>query len=81
MFVYMYSELGKGGVWVYKNNVLMCLMFAVQLCEPYVKSFVWERVLGVRKHATTPQLCAWVLILMDMNVQAHAILYAVYSLL
>lgn len=71
MFVYMYFELGGGGG-EYKNSVLMwlmCLMFAVQLCEPYVTRFVWERLLGVRK--------GWVLILIDTIVQAHAILYAV----
>lgn len=42
MFVCMYLELGGGGG-EYKNKVLpwlMCLMFAVGLCEPYVMSCV-----------------------------------------
>lgn len=41
MFVYMDLELGGGGG-EYKNNAplrLMCLMFVLQLCEPYVTSF------------------------------------------
>lgn len=44
----LYLELGGGGG-EYKNNVLMwlmCLMLAVQLCEPYVMNFVQE-VVGV----------------------------------
>lgn len=43
-FVYMPLELGGGGG-LYKNNVLMwlmCLMFAVKLCELYVMSYVCE---------------------------------------
>lgn len=48
MFVYMDLELGGGGG-EHKNNVLlrlMCLMFVLQLCEPYVTSFFLEIAWG-----------------------------------
>lgn len=63
MFVYMSLELGGGGD-EYKKKVLMCLMclmFAVQLCEPYVTADLREGAAGeeMSNHAIIMRLSIW----------------------